>query len=94
MHVSSIVGDLEAHCASATTIARCALEQAAASDSGLMTKMAEVADGFQAIVTRLESLELGSAPAPTRPASLLQQFSTRSPPSSADGGLILLLLLS
>ena len=89
MHVSAVIGDLTVQCSSAQDTAQHALEQAAASDVDLSTEMAEVADGFQAIVSRLESLELNPAPAPAasaRPTSLFQQFSARPPPPDVDGG--------
>jgi hypothetical protein len=86
MHVSAIVGDLAAQCSTTQEAAHRAIEQAEASGSGLATDMAEVADGFRAILSRLESLELNSAPLPARPTSLLHQLSAQPSPSAVDGG--------
>jgi hypothetical protein len=86
MNISALVADVAIQCTAATVSSQDALDQAAAADSGLTLEMGEVADGFRAITTRLEALELGSTSTPSRPTSRFQQLSTRLLPASTDGG--------
>jgi hypothetical protein len=86
MNISALVADMAVQCAAATVSSQDALDQAAAADSGLTLEMGEVADGFRAITTRLEALELGPTPTPLRPTSRFQQLSTRPLPASTDEG--------